>query len=953
MKHKTKRSFKAAKKAFHSAQPLPSRKEQRRLREQKNKNENIDKDGVRKPKGVLKHLVDDEEEIEQQKKSEEIESVKWYNTIPTFEGANDAASPTVAQVEELYKKAVQEYENRAYAESTNMSFEEEMLTKGTASDKVAALSLLIAKDPLLKLHLLDQLLSLCKSHSNRVSELAAQTAQDLFMNNLLPKDRTLVAFRENKLMGLAKNLKKSTVDQETLLQVLITKYFEDQLKKKYKEFILIIQDKCENTIEAVRIRGVRTVRDLIKGSHEERSYLLKLLIDKFTDTTKLSDGTTVQAKESKVPTRVMHYLSTLVSLGASGTNNPHYVRDLDRKYVIREATNYLYKTDATVSDKIYCATFLNKIVLTEGVDQELAQIMIEAYMSVCEIQFKNKDIDANLVAAVLAGIYRAYRIAKLPSGAYKEHIDMLFKIGKHSEFNKSLEGLRVLNAIAKESSDMKLIAKYYNLLYKKLLDKGIRNSHKRQSFLILVVRSVVDDPDIDRVMSFVKRLAQTCFYSTPGYTCAVLLVLRDILLAKPAVMSLINQPERLLLLKDEDEEVFDDVKQTFDNQSEIKQDAKPQVKQISDKLKLEGNEIKLVGVKTKNQKSQSASTTQETPEQPSATSTQDEQQTEKENKYAYNPRHIIPEQSGANNSCLWEVNALLDYFHPSAQAFSTNILSAHLDRNYTGNPLDEFSVTHFLDKFMYKPIKQKQVVNKHAPKTNITLANRDPPSRIMTMNSQELIKTPINMVRDDEKFFFKFMKEKERSARAIQDYNNQTLEKLAPNANLAVKIKTDRKLTDKDLAALRVDDDDDDEDDDDDDDASSTYSYTDLRNAAADTVDDTKVDELLMKYASSDDEEEDRAYARGERKKKDFAYDVVDGDIEDSSRPSKDEMSVLLEEGEDELKRADEQEDLDEDEEPEKKTQKKSLRNPDRVKSKKRKNPPAGNDSKRKVMRKK
>jgi len=497
VKNVVKRSFKQAKRNFKNDVPLKSKKEQRKLNAEKAKKERF-VDGVAKPRGVLGNLVDDEEEITEQKKEAQVDTVKWFDTIPTYDGENDAASPTVAQIEVLYKKATKLYEEVAYG-STSASFEEEMLTKGTASDKIAALSLLIAQEPIHKLHLLEQLLALCQSHSNRVSELATQTAQDLFLNNLLPQQRILVAFRDNKLMGLIKGYKKGFVEKETLDKVLIAKYFEDQLKKKYKEFIAVLEEKTLNPIETIRIRGVRAIRDLIKGSVEERMHLLKLLIDKFNDKHKIQDGATVESKSSKIPTRVMHYLSTLVSAGASGVNNPHFVRGLDRKYIIREASNFLYSPDINVNVKIYYATFLNKIQLVDGPDQELAQMLIKAYMNVSEVQFKNKDMNANLLSAVLAGIYRAFRIAKLPAAAYQEHVEMMFKISRKSEFNKSVEAIRVLAIVSKESGDIKLITRFYTLLYDKLLDQGIRDSHKRQTFLITVLRSLIDDSNIDRI----------------------------------------------------------------------------------------------------------------------------------------------------------------------------------------------------------------------------------------------------------------------------------------------------------------------------------------------------------------------------------------------------------------------------------------------------------------------
>jgi ribosome biogenesis protein MAK21 len=809
-----------------------------------------------------------------------------------------------------------------------------MLKKGTASDKIASLSLLIIENPTMRLPLLDQLLELCRSHSNRVSELATKTAQDLFINNLMPKHRILLHFRENhvtnayKLLKKAKSEKANPETEEEAKQHLLYWYFEDQLKKKYKELIDILKEKSENTIETVCIRAVRSLRDLIKGCAEERNTLLKLLVDKFADTTKTATGAIAPQQNSKVPARVMHYLSTLLSPGASGTANPHFVKDLDRKVAVSEATNFLYRTDVDPNLKLYCATFLNRMELTDPVDQELAQMLIKAYLKVCEVQFTKKESNANLMGAVLAGIFRAYRIARLPSSAFAEHLDMLFKVARLSEFNKAIEAIRVISVIAGESSDTKLKSRFYALLYNKLLDEGIRTSHKRQAFLIMVLRAMLDDSNINRVKSFVKRLSQTCFYSSPGYTCAVLLILRDIMRAKPALRSLFSQPEQLLgEQNDDEEEVFEDAV------VEVEQEQGPQRKVVSDDLVIEGDEIKLVGKYSNSSKYVESSAKLQQEEKNTYTPSENKPQV----TFAYDPRSHKPDESGADKSCLWEVLALKDYFHPSAQSFSQHLVNRDRDFNYTGNPLDEFSTTHFLDKFMYKPPKEKQINNKYAPNKGTALRQSSLVNNIRprTMNSDLLIQTPAEMVRDDEKFFFKFMQEKERREKNEKEHSKAIKMSQDPKMRMAEALKHDRMMTGRDIASQN--DDDDDDDNEDLSDTSSVFSYTDLANAWDENdMDDTTVDELLMQYASSsDDDDENNEFIREERAKlkkagKQFAYDVEEGDIEETAQPSQDEMAVLLEEGED---KALENDSDNEDQEP----VKESKRNPNRIKQKKRK----------------
>jgi hypothetical protein len=113
----TKRSFKAAKKAFHdkaAEKPKKKPEEQRK--------------GPKKPRGVLGYLVDDEEEIEKQKQSENQEPIKkWFDDVPVFEKIDHSRLP-VSQIEELYTTAMNEYQVRleAFQNSTSNTFEAEV-----------------------------------------------------------------------------------------------------------------------------------------------------------------------------------------------------------------------------------------------------------------------------------------------------------------------------------------------------------------------------------------------------------------------------------------------------------------------------------------------------------------------------------------------------------------------------------------------------------------------------------------------------------------------------------------------------------------------------------------------------------------------------------------------------------------------------------------------------------
>lgn len=118
-----KRSFKDAKKAYHEGISSKLRKKKEVPAQKLEKQ-------VRKPKGVLGHLVDDEEEIEQQRQAQQQKNQvkKWFDDVPAIDDKESPSQITVSQIEALYKVAVREYQSKLndYQNSHSRSFEEEV-----------------------------------------------------------------------------------------------------------------------------------------------------------------------------------------------------------------------------------------------------------------------------------------------------------------------------------------------------------------------------------------------------------------------------------------------------------------------------------------------------------------------------------------------------------------------------------------------------------------------------------------------------------------------------------------------------------------------------------------------------------------------------------------------------------------------------------------------------------
>nr|KAG5702117.1 hypothetical protein BaRGS_010383 [Batillaria attramentaria] len=141
-------------------------------------------------------------------------------------------SQALAQQAEAFAAKLLEDEITLYTKQRENSKRSEsrwiktVLTSGTLSDKMAALTLLVQESPLHNLAAIDTLVSMSRKKGKREAMLASDTLKDLFLSNLLPDSRKLVPF-DTSCSG-----NKDSVDKRLLCW-----HAESLLKEKYLAFI--------------------------------------------------------------------------------------------------------------------------------------------------------------------------------------------------------------------------------------------------------------------------------------------------------------------------------------------------------------------------------------------------------------------------------------------------------------------------------------------------------------------------------------------------------------------------------------------------------------------------------------------------------------------------------------------------------------------------------------------
>jgi ribosome biogenesis protein MAK21 len=126
---------------------------------------------------------------------------------------------------------------------------------------------------------------------------------------------------------------------------------------------------------------------------------------------------------------------------------------------------------------------------------------------------------------------------------------------------------------------------------------------------------------------------------------------------------------------------------------------------------------------------------------------------------SYDPIKREPRFVNSEASCFFELCALGQHIHPSVAKFA-NYLLAGEDVQYEGDPITDFSLTSFLDRFSYKkPKKEPKVGSGSAMQpTHIRRVDIEHP-----VNSQEFLNQKEHEISEQDVFFYKYFKMKEHA----------------------------------------------------------------------------------------------------------------------------------------------------------------------------------------------
>ena len=654
-----------------------------------------------------------------------------------------------------HAKALLDNENIQYVKSNKSAssphqFYSTIMSTGTLSDKISALTLSIQESPVHNMKALESLVGLAGKRSRGQAVEVLGALKDLFgPGNLLPSDRRLRTFASQPALSAAFSpldfnwTSKDPLPKQIKKIDLISWAYEDWLKATFFEVLKIIETWCNDEVLFARGKAVDYVYQLLKEKPEQEANLLRLLVNKLGDSDKK--------------------IASKASFNILQLENTH---PLMRPTIIAAIeSDLLFRPGQSLYAKYYATITLNQTVLSGkqgGIGEKLLDIYFSLFIQLLakpgplstaftrsagiginkkgEVQggggpagkkarkrlaekeratTVDEELREKMLSAVLTGVNRAVPFTDTKQASFEKHLDTLFKVTHSSNFNTSIQALMLIQQL--NGSHQGSIDRFYRTLYESLLDPRLLTSSKQALFLNLLFRSLRSDLNVKRVKAFAKRLLQVVAMHQPSFSCGTLYLLRELEGVFANLEAFVDQAEE----ETDDDEEFRDVQEQISNGKTTDNGPPPHKR---DKLTAK-----------------------------------------------YHGRKRDPKYSNAERSSLWELTPFLHHYHPSVALFATRLVTHN---EMPPKPdLSLNTLIHFLDRFVYRNPRAR-----NAPKGSSIMqpmAGGDSSALLLSAYSKSTNRQPVNseafwkqgteQVNADEVFFHKYFrtlgKDKEKASK--------------------------------------------------------------------------------------------------------------------------------------------------------------------------------------------
>jgi ribosome biogenesis protein MAK21 len=643
---------------------------------------------------------------------EDVVGDKWFDCVPDWpesesKGADYALEQWITVSEHALAAVSRAFERKL---GTSEEARKKILSKEkTIGDKIAAVTLMVQESPLHRLDELRSLLGFAKKKGRRERGPAIDAMKDLFINDLLPSNRRLVAIEARNF-----RVERTHISKRHLAYA----KFESELKILFQDFLAVVDECTKDSVVHFKQKSARVCFDLLAAAPENENALLAMLVNE------------LGSPERRVASSASFYLTQLVS-------KHHPAMKL---VVVRAVEELVHRPNIGLRARYYAISFLNQIRFNSESDIALARKLVGIYM---DLFAESVDADrqgtvakgsggletkeSRLMGALLTGVNRAFPYSKPESDEsdYSKQCEALFQVAHAQSLTSATQALSFLLQVAQSNSTIS--DRFYRALYCRIPDAADAGESKQALFLHLILKAMKADISARRVKAYAKRLLQASLRSSPGFAASSLLVLSEVMIRNRG--GLLKSFVLLSEGGDADEDFRD---------------------ADSDMLAPEpischtGSEVTIAGQDT------CANVSQEAPLDAELKS--DDGRLAKAPTWGngYNPMKRDPTFAGAEESCLWELVALCSHFHPSVASFATRLRRDMDEIHYEGDPLKDFTLGSFLDKFSYRKPKKRVVESLHGRRSSLIT------EKPMVNTESFMQRGEAGHIEEDDKFFLRF-----------------------------------------------------------------------------------------------------------------------------------------------------------------------------------------------------
>ncbi|XP_017136298.1 uncharacterized protein F23B12.7 [Drosophila miranda] len=641
---------------------------------------------------------------------EEESQKKWYQVHPDYPSSEEVLDMKDNEQLELFNLCKNAFEadkttfNRR--NPSDVRWLQTALHKGTAKDRANSGALLVTSNPLGNLEALSTLISFCKI-SNKASNDVIAVLTDLWQEVLLPPNRKLLSIH-TRGADWKKLQKDDTLREQQQRRIYSYWYFENELKDQYHEFLKNVMQGLQTGQEHNKNASIVAAARLLSYAPEKEQMLLTMLVNKLGDPI------------AKIASKALHHLSDVAQ------RHPNMCG-----VIVAEAEKLLFRNNISERAQHFALCFLSSIAPSGR--PEVCTKLVNICFALFKVLVQKGAVNNRTMQAILRCLQKAIAEAQPAKGSdgellNKEMQDTIYRLVHLADIRVSVQTLGLLLqlvTVKTEKSD-----RFYNALYVKLLDLNLINVGGKTAaqLLHIVHRAIHIDNHVARAQAFVKRLLQVTLYAPPQIAAGCLIVLHKLLRMRQELIGGIGATDEVSSLKTVLPEDGDLDRFGSDAEDEVKEEAdEPQPE-----VKTEAVKSKVVNI----------------------------------DSCKYDPYHRVPAFAGAAYTLRHELLLLRQHYHPTVQVFAEQILEQkRID--YYGDPLRDFGLPHFLERFAFKNPKKLDAPQAEsaavAHKRYMAQGGRGKPVKSLTKAN----------CTEDEMFILNFLEHKRRQAEIVAQSKKQ------------------------------------------------------------------------------------------------------------------------------------------------------------------------------------